>query len=165
VLGFDARGFIFGAGLALELGLPLVLLRKDRKSPGPLVESGAFTKEYVETKEEKMSLRLGSIVPGDRVILVDDLIATGGTALSGFELVSALGGTVHEFAAVTELPTLKGVDRIRAAEGGKYRDVPILNILLDSDLGPESCWDPAGWKEDGRVVPREVAKSVQGAKV
>lgn len=161
ILGYDARGFILGAAVAVALGIPLVLLRKDRKNPGVLVESAAYDKEYSEAAAERMCLRLGSVGPGDRVVLVDDLIATGGTALSGIELVTALGATVHEFAAVIELPALNGIQKIRTANGGRYRDVPVFTLLVDEELGPEACWDPADWKEGSRVVDTDKAKAIQ----
>jgi adenine phosphoribosyltransferase len=83
IVGYDARGFVVGPPIALALGIPFVLLRKAGKNPGPLVESSAYSKEYAEHQPDRMCVRLGAIVPGDRVVLIDDLIATGGTALSG----------------------------------------------------------------------------------
>ena len=108
IAGYDARGFLLAAPIALEMGIPCVLLRKDAKSPGVLVESAGYTKEYAEAKADQMSLRVGCIAPGDSVVLIDDLIATGGTALAGFELVRGLGANVAEFAAVICLPGLDG---------------------------------------------------------
>ena len=77
-------------------------------SPGVLAESAGYTKEYAEAKADQMCLRVGCISPGDNVVLIDDLIATGGTALAGFELVQGMGAKVAEFAAVTCLPGLHG---------------------------------------------------------
>ena len=79
IVGYDARGFVVGPPIALALGIPFVLLRKAGKNPGPLVESSAYSKEYAEHQPDKMCVRLGAIIPGDRVVLIDDLIATGGT--------------------------------------------------------------------------------------
>ena len=106
VVGYDARGFVIGPPVALALQIPFVLLRKAGKNPGPLVESSAYSKEYAEHQPDRMCVRLGAIKPSDRVLLIDDLIATGGTAIAGFELCSALGAEVHEFAALIELPDL-----------------------------------------------------------
>ena len=115
IAGYDARGFLLAAPIALDMGVPCVLLRKDAKSPGVLAESAGYTKEYAEAKADQMSLRVGSISPGDNVVLIDDLIATGGTALAGFELVKGLGANVAEFAAVICLPGLDGKRRYAAA--------------------------------------------------
>lgn len=108
IAGYDARGFLLAAPIALDMGIPCVLLRKDAKSPGVLAESAGYTKEYAEAKADQMCLRVGCISPGDNVVLIDDLIATGGTALAGFELVQGMGAKVAEFAAVTCLPGLHG---------------------------------------------------------
>jgi adenine phosphoribosyltransferase len=76
-----------------------------------LVSSGQYVTEY---STDETVMRLGSVTSGDRVVLVDDLIATGGTALAGFDLVDMLGATVHEFAAMITLPFLDGVGKIHA---------------------------------------------------
>lgn len=117
IAGFDARGFIFGPPLALALGLPFVLIRKAGKLPGVL----ASAKYETEYSEDETVMRVGSVSKGNRVVLVDDLIATGGTALSGFDLVDALGASVHEFTAIIDLPHLEGVRRIHSYRDGYYK--------------------------------------------
>jgi len=153
IVGYDARGFLF-TPLALELGLPFVLLRKNGKNPGVVVTSNEYHKEYTETKADTMCIRLGSIKPGDRVVLFDDLIATGGTALSGFELISGLGAEVYEFASLICLPGLNGVEKIRTYEDGKFANVPVCTLVDDATIPETMCADPPAWpiEELGRSV-------------
>jgi adenine phosphoribosyltransferase len=108
VAGFEARGFLFGAPVALALGLPFVPLRKPGKLPGETVGQ-----EYVtEYSTDKIEMHTGHIQPGQRVLLVDDLVATGGTLAAGAALVKKVGGEVVEAACVIELPALKGREKI-----------------------------------------------------
>ncbi|RNF09432.1 putative Adenine phosphoribosyltransferase [Trypanosoma rangeli] len=102
ILGYDARGFLFGPMIAMELGVPFVLLRKAGKNPGVLIESEPYEKDYKEKEPEAMSIRQDSIGKGSRVVLVDDVLASGGTALSGLQLVEACGATALEFVAVLD---------------------------------------------------------------
>lgn len=142
VLGFDARGFLLGVPLALKLMIPFVMMRKAGKSPGLLYESTPYHKEYAEAKADTMAIRMDSINQGSRVVLVDDLIATGGTAVSGFELVEACGANVVEFAAVIGIPFLDGVSKIREFSNGKYKDVSVFTLVHDSTITEATCGDP-----------------------
>lgn len=117
IAGFDARGFIFGPPLALALGVPFVLIRKAGKLPG-VVTARSFQTEY---SSDETVMRIGSVRRGDKVVLVDDLIATGGTALAGFDLVDALGASVYEFTAIIDLPHLNGVRNIHSHRDGYYK--------------------------------------------
>lgn len=108
VVSIDARGFIFGAVLAHQLGVGLVLVRKKGKLPP-------------ETIQEEYSLEYGTnvvevskhgIQNGDQVLIVDDLIATGGTVSAAAKLVERLGGDIIECAFVVELPDLKGREKL-----------------------------------------------------
>jgi adenine phosphoribosyltransferase len=110
VVGVDARGFVFGAVLAHQLGIGFVPVRKKGKLPA-------------ETEEESYSLEYGSgtleihkdaIDPGERVVIVDDLIATGGTAGATVQLVRRLGAEILECAFLIELPDLKGRQQLKA---------------------------------------------------
>ena len=101
--GFDARGFIFGATIAERLGIGFLQIRKQGKLPSPTV-SHTYTKEYGEDTLEMNSTDLS----GKLIVLVDDLLATGGTAEAGCKLVEMLGGTVVAFLAITDLPELGG---------------------------------------------------------
>jgi adenine phosphoribosyltransferase len=129
------------------------MIRKAGKLPGVLVSSGAYVTEY---STDETVIRLGSVKAGDRVVLVDDLIATGGTALAGFDLVDALGATVHEFAAMVSLPFLDGVGKIHAYKDGKFKDVSCFTMVDDNSIGPDMCRDPPSGTP--RVVKAEEAK-------
>lgn len=152
IAGFDARGFLFGPPIALALNLPFVMIRKAGKLPGVLVSSGQYVTEY---STDETVMRLGSVTAGDRVVLIDDLIATGGTALAGFDLVDMLGASVHEFAAMVSLPFLDGVGKIHAYKDGKYKEVSCFTMVDDSSIGPEMCRDPP--EGTPRVVKAEEA--------
>lgn len=103
IAGFDARGFIFGALVAEKLGIGFLQIRKKGKLPQPTVPV-TYEKEYGPDTLEMNEVDL----VGKTVVLIDDLLATGGTAEAGCRLVELMGGTVAAFMAVTELPALGG---------------------------------------------------------
>ncbi len=111
VAGLDARGFILGSVVAYELGLGFVPIRKKGKLPFTTVEE-TYELEYGSATVE---LHTDAVRPGQRVLLIDDLIATGGTLLAGKKLLEKLGATVMEGAAIVDLPELGGSGRIRAS--------------------------------------------------
>lgn len=111
VAGLDARGFIVGAALAYALGLGFVPIRKQGKLPFRTI---AETYE-LEYGSATLELHTDAVAPGERVLLVDDLIATGGTMMAGKRLLERLGAEVVEAAAIVDLPDLGGADRLRAA--------------------------------------------------
>ncbi len=111
VAGLDARGFIVGAALAYALGLGFVPIRKQGKLPFRTI---AETYE-LEYGSATLELHADAVAPGERVLLVDDLIATGGTMLAGKRLLERLGAEVVEAAVIVDLPDLGGADRLRAA--------------------------------------------------
>ena len=104
VAGLDARGFIIGAALAYQLNVGFVPIRKKGKLPFDTV-SQSYALEYGEATVE---IHTDAIKPGARVLLVDDLVATGGTMLAGVELIRKLGGEVIEAAAILEFTDLDG---------------------------------------------------------
>jgi adenine phosphoribosyltransferase len=110
VAGLDARGFILGSVVAYELGLGFVPIRKKGKLPFTTVEE-TYELEYGSATVE---LHTDAVKPGQRVLLIDDLIATGGTMMAGKKLLEKLGASVVEGAAIVDLPELGGSDRIRA---------------------------------------------------
>ncbi|MFT5591758.1 MAG: adenine phosphoribosyltransferase [Oceanicoccus sp.] len=116
VAAIDARGFILGAPLAYELGLSLVPVRKKGKLPFDTV-CQRYDLEYGSAEIE---LHTDAFKPGDNVLVMDDLIATGGTMLAACELVKKLGANVVEVAAIIDLPDLKGSDKIKAAGFNVY---------------------------------------------
>ena len=110
IAAIDARGFIFGAPVAAELGVPFVPLRKSGKLPPPVVGVD-YALEYgtarLEVAESAFSRH-------QKVAIIDDLLATGGTAGAGAELILTLGGDVITFAFLVELTFLKGRERLPA---------------------------------------------------
>ena len=109
VAGLDARGFILGSVVAYELGLGFVPIRKKGKLPFSTVEE-TYELEYGSATVE---LHTDAVKPGQRVLLIDDLIATGGTMMAGKKLLEKLGATVIEGAAIVDLPELGGSQRIQ----------------------------------------------------
>ncbi len=110
VVGFDARGFIFGGAVAAELGIGCVMLRKPGKLPGQTL-SVSYDLEY---GSNTLEIQSDAINERDKVLLIDDVIATGGTALAGIELARKCGATITEFCALIDLPHLSGSARIRS---------------------------------------------------
>ena len=116
VVSIDARGFIFGAVLAYKLGVGLVLVRKKGKLPPETIQE-EYTLEYGTNVVE---ISKHGIQKGDQVLVVDDLIATGGTVSAAVKLVEALGGDVIECAFVIELPDLKGREKLKGYKCGVW---------------------------------------------
>jgi adenine phosphoribosyltransferase len=109
VAGLDARGFILGSVVAYELGLGFVPIRKKGKLPFTTVEE-TYELEYGSATVE---LHTDAVQPGQRVLLIDDLIATGGTMMAGRKLLEKLGAQVMEGAAIVDLPELGGSQRLK----------------------------------------------------
>ena len=109
VAGLDARGFILGAVVAYELNVGFVPIRKKGKLPFTTVEE-TYELEYGSATVE---LHTDAVQPGQRVLLIDDLIATGGTMMAGRRLLEKLGATVMEGAAIVDLPELGGSNKLR----------------------------------------------------
>lgn len=110
VAGIEARGFILGGAIAHQLGAGFVPLRKKGKLPGQAVGHD-YELEY---GTDRIEMHIGAITPGERVLLVDDLIATGGTAEAGIRLIRIAEGVVVEACFVIDLPDLGGAKRIEA---------------------------------------------------
>lgn len=104
IAGIEARGFIFSGPVALALGAGLLPVRKPGKLPGPRIGVD-YALEY---GADRLEIHEGACVPGHRVLLVDDLIATGGTALATVELLRRAGATVPAALFVIDLPDLGG---------------------------------------------------------
>ncbi len=127
VAGLDARGFIIGAALAYQLNVGFVPIRKKGKLPFETV-SQSYALEYGEATVE---MHTDAFHSGARVLLVDDLVATGGTMLAGAELIRRLGGEVLEAAAILEFTDLPGGKRIRDA------DVPLFTLYQNEGCMPK----------------------------
>ena len=108
VVAIESRGFIVGAPLADRLGLGFVPLRKPGKLPGKTMRH-TYTLEY---GEDCLEIHDDAVTPGERVLIVDDVIATGGTACAAGELVRKLGGVVAAYAFLVELSFLNGRSRL-----------------------------------------------------
>ncbi|KAF8025048.1 hypothetical protein BT93_F2029 [Corymbia citriodora subsp. variegata] len=121
VAGIEARGFIFGPPIALAIGAKFVPMRKPNKLPGEVI-SEEYSLEY---GTDKMEMHVGAVQPGDRALIVDDLIATGGTLCAAIKLLERVGAEVVECACAIELPELKGRDRLG--------DKPLF-VLISSDI-------------------------------
>ena len=119
VAGLDARGFIVGSVVAYELNLGFVPIRKKGKLPFTTVEE-TYELEYGSATVE---LHADAVKPGDRVLLIDDLIATGGTMMAGRKLLERLGASVIEGAAIVDLPELGGSQRL------KDSGLPLFTLL------------------------------------
>jgi adenine phosphoribosyltransferase len=117
VLGMESRGFILGAPVALALGVGFVPVRKAGKLP-----RATYAVSYaLEYGEATLEVHQDAVEPGDRVLLVDDVLATGGTARATIELVTKCGGTVHAVAMLMELGFLPGRDAVG--------DLPLTTLM------------------------------------
>jgi len=117
VVGIDARGFLFGSAVAYELGVGFVPLRKKGRLPYK-TESAKYTLEYGEAE---MELHIDAIESGERIILIDDLLATGGTSASAATLIAKVGGILVEAQFLIELEFLRGRE--------KLAPVPVVSFL------------------------------------
>jgi len=117
IVAVESRGFIFGGPLALQLGIPLHIVRKPGKLPYK-TDSIEYSLEY---GTDKLEIHKDSIQPGQRMVVLDDLLATGGTAAATAELVAKQGGEVVECGFVIELSFLKGSE--------KFAPVPSFALL------------------------------------
>jgi adenine phosphoribosyltransferase len=111
IAGIEARGFISGAAVAARLGLGFVPVRKPGKLPVPVLAID-YALEY---GTDTLEIDLDAVGQGRRVVLVDDLIATGGTALAALQLLRKAGGRVEQALFVIDLPDLGGAERLRQA--------------------------------------------------
>lgn len=111
IAGMEARGFIFGAAVAVRLGLGFLPVRK----PGKLPIETIGVDYALEYGSDRLEIDPAAVNDGQRVVIVDDLIATGGTALAAAELLRRAGGSVDQALFVIDLPDLGGADRLRDA--------------------------------------------------
>ncbi|OMH38756.1 adenine phosphoribosyltransferase [Motiliproteus sp. MSK22-1] len=119
IASLDARGFLIGSIVAYKLNLPLILIRKKGKLPGQTLQE-EYSLEYgtatVEIQQDACS-------SGDKVLILDDLIATGGSILAASTLIRKLGAQVTEAAAIIDLPDLQGSVRLQEA------DIPVHTLI------------------------------------
>lgn len=119
VAGIEARGFIVGGAVAHQLSAGFVPIRKTGKLPHETIRV-TYALEY---GTDAIEVHRDAIAPGEQVILVDDLVATGGTAAAAVELIRSLGGTVVAACFIIDLPDLGGADKLRAL------DVPVRTLV------------------------------------
>jgi len=128
ICGLDARGFVLGPILALRMKKPFFMVRKAGKMPNS-VSGEKYGKEYNE--QDSLCISKDSIRKGDRVVVIDDLVATGGTALASLQLIERLGGVCGGFACVIELKDLGA--RKRLDEAG-FASVEIFSVVDEVDF-------------------------------
>ena len=117
IVGIDARGFLFGSAVAYELGVGFVPLRKKGRLPYK-TESAKYSLEYGEAE---MELHIDAIEPGEKIVLIDDLLATGGTSASAATLIKKVGGVLLEAQFLIELEFLHGRK--------KLEPTPVISFL------------------------------------
>jgi adenine phosphoribosyltransferase len=108
VAGMEARGFVVATALALKLGAGLLLIRKDGKLPGQTIAED-YALEY---GTDRLAMHVDACTPGARVLLADDLLATGGTALAAARLVRRAGGEITGARFLIDLPDLGGAEKL-----------------------------------------------------
>ena len=119
IAGIDARGFILGGAMAIHLGTGFVPIRKKGKLPADV-----FREEYsLEYGVDEVEIHVDALSGNPRVLLVDDLLATGGTALASVRLIERAGGTVPAAAFAIDLPALGGSDALRA------RGIEVFSVM------------------------------------
>ncbi|MGR6981832.1 adenine phosphoribosyltransferase [Testudinibacter sp. P27/CKL/0425] len=116
VVGTESRGFIFGAPVALALGLPFVLVRKPRKLPRETIAQN-YQLEY---GEDTLEIHIDAVNADDNVLIIDDLLATGGTVEATVKLIRRLGGKVEHAAFIISLPELGGAERLQKSGINSY---------------------------------------------
>ena len=121
IVGIESRGFLFAAPVAHQLGLGMSIIRKKGKLPRKAVSVRAPNEYAVEYFE----MHADGVLPGQRTLIIDDLIATGSSSISAIDLVNKLGGEVVGFAAVVELLFLKGVEKIKKS----HPEVDIFSLI------------------------------------
>jgi adenine phosphoribosyltransferase len=111
IAGIEARGFLIGGAIAYELRKGLVPIRKEGKLPYETV-SHEYELEY---GTDTIEVHIDAVKPGDRILIIDDLLATGGTSLASAKLIEKLGGVVVELAFIVDLPDVGGREKIQKA--------------------------------------------------
>lgn len=152
IAGLDARGFVLGPPIALAMKKPFVMMRKGGKMPNT-VKSTDYDMEY--GRRSGLTVQRDKIKEGDRVLIIDDLVATGGTLSSAISLVKLLGATVVECACVVELKCFidppedsSMPSRKKVFEKLGFADVPIWGLISEDLLTNEASL-PEDYVDDG----------------
>ena len=117
IAAIESRGFIFGSAMALEMNKGLILIRK----PGKLPSKTVSEKYELEYGYDSIEIHEDAVNSGDRILIVDDLLATGGTALASVKLIEKLGGVVSGLSFLIELEFLQGRE--------KFADYPLFSLI------------------------------------
>lgn len=126
VAGVEARGFLFGPSVALAIGAKFVPLRKPKKLPGEVI-----SEDYVlEYGTDRLEMHVGAVHPGERALVIDDFVATGGTLSAAIRLLKRVGAEVVECACVVGLPEVEGQSRLNGTP---------LYILVGPQLRERPC--------------------------
>jgi adenine phosphoribosyltransferase len=132
IAGLDARGFVLGPPIALALKKPFIMIRKKGKLPNAV--SGAnYYKEYEGANAQggdELCISRNAIKPGQRILVIDDLVATGGTLVAGCDLIKAVGGVIVECACIVELKMLQGYAKVQA----KHPAVKVWALISEDVL-------------------------------
>jgi len=128
IFGFDARGFVIGPPIALALKKPFYMLRKKGKMPNSIAGQ-KYTKEYAG--DDALCIQRNCVAEGDKVLLVDDLVATGGTLCAGIELIKLFKATVVECACIVEI---KALNARKKFEDKGHSEVPIWGLISEDVL-------------------------------
>jgi adenine phosphoribosyltransferase len=152
IAGLDARGFVLGPPIALALKVPFIMMRKEGKMPNT-VTSADYAVEY--GKRSGLTVQRNRIAHGQRVLIIDDLVATGGTLSSAIQLVHMLGGYVVECACVVELKMFidpsdeSGLpSRTKLFKKLNIYHVPVWGLISEDVLTVEAAL-PEGYVDDG----------------
>ena len=121
IVGLDARGFPMAGALSAITGKPFAMARKKGKLPGETI----FTEYELEYGTDELHLQNDSVLDGDRVLVIDDVIATGGTLLAAASLIERLNGNVVGILSIMDLTFLSGSDKLRA------KGYPVFSILSE----------------------------------
>lgn len=149
----DARGFVLGPPIALKLQKPFIMMRKKGKMPNAISTNKGYQTEY--GNREGLTVQRDKILPGQRVLIIDDLVATGGTLSSAISLVKLLDGVVVECACIVELklfinPTEEsGIpSRTKLMQSLGHESVPIWGLISEDVLTVQGTL-PSDYVDDG----------------
>lgn len=138
IAGVDARGFLFAPLIAMVLGLPCVMIRKQGKLPNEAAVSSGYEKEYAEKSLERLAMQTGSIGEADRVVIVDDIIATGGTLVACKQVVEAMGASVAAHCCIVHIVGLGAAKKLKAPIVDLVSERLIAKTVQEQETGEQA---------------------------